>query len=179
MELLDGMIQLPGDARDGLRRVGFAQHRREDFAHPPRGHATQKTLPDQFVDRCLAALVARQEPGAKPPAGAGDLESAEQAELGGEIAPVGAVAVVHAKFRIVLVIAELEIRVALGFQRLFDQGLHLTAHLVVQGLLKELFPVRDLQLKMPVVEDFEFSHQGVPPPCEFALQRDVHPLFFL
>src|SRR5262249_59007040 len=64
------------------------------------------------------------------------------------------------------------------FQGLLQHLLHATTHLFFQFFFKERFSLRPVQLKMTVVEDFQFSHVGVPPPCELALQREVHPLFF-
>src|ERR1700693_2018482 len=55
----------------------------------------------------------------------------------------------------------------------FHQTFQLPAHLLPQLLFKEFFPVGKIQLKMAVAEDFQFSHQGVAPPCEFALQEDT------
>jgi hypothetical protein len=48
--------------------------------------------------------------------------------------------------------------------------------LLSQLFLKELFPLFPTQLKMPLFEDFQFSHEGVPPSWSFAAPEKVHPL---
>jgi hypothetical protein len=80
----------------------------------------RKASSTQFVDGLLAALIAGEELGAKPAAGTGDFQSAEHAQLGGEIAEVEAVAVVQTGGGGVLVVAEVEMAVALGQQGLLD-----------------------------------------------------------
>jgi hypothetical protein len=57
----------------------------------------------------------------------------------------------------------LHLIVALDFQGLLDQPLDPAAHPFVPFLRKELFPLRVVQLKMAVAEDFQFWHEGVPP----------------
>src|SRR2546422_6802042 len=54
-------------------------------------------------------------------------------------------------------------------QSLLQQPFHFTAHMPIQLFFKERFPLFPLQLKMTSVEDFQFSHQGVPP--SWSLKR--------
>src|SRR5437879_11449650 len=62
-------------------------------------------------------------------------------------------------------------------QSLLQQPFHFTAHMPIQLFFKECFPLFPLQLKMTSVEDFQFSHQGVPPSWSLRSGEST-PFFF-
>jgi len=74
--------------------------------------------------------------------------------LGEEIAEVVAIAVIQTALRSMFVVVQLQMVVALGFQSLLDQCFELTAQSLRHFGFKELFPLRKVQFKMAVAEDF-------------------------
>src|SRR3984893_8830153 len=163
MKSLDGAIQLASDVGDGLGGIRFAEHRLENITDLSGRNATQKSLQDQFVDRGLAALVARQNPRTVAFAGTWDAHPGETAETREEVAEVVAIAIIQAALRGVFVVVQLQMIVAFGFQGLLDQRFELGAQSLGHFRFKELFPLGKVQFKMAVAEDLQFSYQGVPP----------------
>src|SRR5690242_7771720 len=178
MELLHGLVEFAGDVGDGLRGVGFAEKGREHVADLARGDAAQESLQDEAVDHLLAALIARQEAGMKAFAGARYAQARQQTELGDQVAEVEAIAVVQPGEWSVFVIAQFEIAVALGQKGLLNDGFQLGTSHFRPILFKEILEFGEVQLKMAVAEDFQFSHQGVPP-LGVGSPEKVRPLFLL
>src|SRR5690348_2447980 len=178
MELLHGLVEFAGDVGDGLRGVGFAEKGREHVADLARGDAAQESLQDEAVDHLLAALIARQEAGMKAFAGARYAQARQQTELGDQVAEVEAIAVVQPGEWSVFVIAQFEIAVALGQKGLLNDGFQLGTSHFRPILFKEILELGEVQLKMAVAEDFQFSHQGVPP-LGVGSPEKVRPLFLL
>src|SRR5579863_5438247 len=178
MKLHHRLLQLAGDARDGLRRVGFPKHRLEHLTDLARGDTAKKRLQDQIVHRLLATLIARQKLRTEAFAGARHAQPAEHAELGHQIAKIEAVAKIQPADRGMLVITKVEMAIPFHQQGFLDQAFQLPANHLRQLLGEKLLAVRKVQLKMAVAEDFQFSHQGVPP-LWVSTPEKVRPFFLL
>jgi len=137
VELVDGLLQLAGDVGNGLRGIGFAEHRLQHLAHLASGNAAQKGLQDEIVDGLLAPLIARDKLRTEPFARARNLQAAKQPELGDQIAKVEAVAEIATGQRSMLVVAQVHMAVAFGQQGLFDEPFELSARHFRQILLQQ------------------------------------------
>src|SRR5690348_12594959 len=111
-------------------------------------------------------------------AGARYAQARQQTELGDQVAEVEAIAVVQPGEWSVFVIAQFEIAVALGQKGLLNDGFQLGTSHFRPILFKEILEFGEVQLKMAVAEDFQFSHQGVPP-LGVGSPEKVRPLFLL
>ena len=74
--------------------------------------------------------------------------------MGDQIAEVEAVAVIQTGHGSVFVIAQIQIAILLGDERLFEQAFELGTDHFSQILFKKILAVGKVQLKMAVAEDF-------------------------
>src|SRR5437867_1244818 len=72
---------------------------------------------------------------------------------------------------------EVEITIPFDEQGFLDQPFELPTDPLGQLLVEKLLAVGKVQLKMTVAEDFQFSHQGVPPLGVSAPEK-VRPFFY-